>query len=149
MTWRLISSLLPHRVDWREDISAYMDGELSPRDRARVESRLAESAAKLLSLIPAELHHKWFRQVWESEEPPRSIIQPPARWRSPSGWSPCSVSPATRSSIAARTSSAGLANGTFEGHVLAEVDFTDGPALRSDPSDFDRFWHSSRYGTTL
>ncbi|MDE2967860.1 MAG: zf-HC2 domain-containing protein [Chloroflexota bacterium] len=43
MTWRLISSLLPHRVDWREDISAYMDGELSPRDRARVESRLAES----------------------------------------------------------------------------------------------------------
>lgn len=28
------------------------------------------------------------------------------------------------------------ATGTFEGHVLAEVDFTDGPVLRSDPSDF-------------
>lgn len=32
------------------------------------------------------------------------------------------------------------ATGTFEGHVLAEVDFTDGPALLSDPSDFDRLF---------
>ncbi len=27
--------------------------------------RRPTSAAKLLSLIPADLHHKWFRQVWE------------------------------------------------------------------------------------
>ena len=27
--------------------------------------RRPTSAAKVLSLIPAELHHKWFRQVWE------------------------------------------------------------------------------------
>lgn len=32
------------------------------------------------------------------------------------------------------------ATGTFEAYVLAEVDFTDGPTLRSDPSDFDRFF---------
>ena len=32
------------RRDWREDMSAYMDGELSARDRARVEAQLAESA---------------------------------------------------------------------------------------------------------
>ncbi len=43
MTWRLISSLLLRRADWREDVSAYMDDELSPRDRARVEAQLAES----------------------------------------------------------------------------------------------------------
>ncbi len=27
--------------------------------------RRPTSAAKLLSLIPADLHHKWFRQIWE------------------------------------------------------------------------------------
>lgn len=43
MTWRLFSSLLLRRADWREDVSAYMDGELSPRERARVEAQLAES----------------------------------------------------------------------------------------------------------
>ena len=43
MTWRLISSLLLRRADWREDVSAYMDDELSARDRARVEAQLAES----------------------------------------------------------------------------------------------------------
>ncbi len=32
------------RRDWREDVSAYMDGELSTRDRTRIEARLAESA---------------------------------------------------------------------------------------------------------
>lgn len=32
------------------------------------------------------------------------------------------------------------ATGTFEAYVLAEVDFGDGPTLRSDPSDFDRFF---------
>ena len=32
------------RRDWREDLSAYMDGELSARDRMRVEAQLAESA---------------------------------------------------------------------------------------------------------
>ncbi|MCY3570033.1 MAG: zf-HC2 domain-containing protein [Chloroflexi bacterium] len=32
------------RTDWREDVSAYLDDELTPRDRARVEARLAESA---------------------------------------------------------------------------------------------------------
>ena len=32
------------RRDWREDVSAYMDGELSARDRTRIEARLAESA---------------------------------------------------------------------------------------------------------
>jgi len=43
MRWRLISSILLRRGDWREDVSAYMDDELSPRERARVEARLAES----------------------------------------------------------------------------------------------------------
>ena len=32
------------RRDWREDLSAYMDGELSARDRIQVEAQLAESA---------------------------------------------------------------------------------------------------------
>ena len=32
------------RADWRDDVSAYLDDELSPRDRARVEARLAQSA---------------------------------------------------------------------------------------------------------
>ncbi len=32
------------------------------------------------------------------------------------------------------------ATGTFEGHVLTEVDFTEGPVVRSDPGDFDRFF---------
>ena len=31
------------RADWRDDVSAYLDDELSPRDRARVEARLAQS----------------------------------------------------------------------------------------------------------
>ena len=44
MTWGLIQSLFPRRADWRDDISAYLDDELSPRDRARVEERLAASA---------------------------------------------------------------------------------------------------------
>lgn len=39
-----------------------------------------------------------------------------------------------------RRSPPAWAIGTFEGYVLAEVDFTDGPALRSDPSGFDQFF---------
>ena len=38
-----IRSLIGRR-DWREDVSAYMDGELSPRERTRMEMRLAASA---------------------------------------------------------------------------------------------------------
>lgn len=44
MTQGLIRWLLFRRADWRDDVSAYLDDELSPRDRARVEARLAESA---------------------------------------------------------------------------------------------------------
>ena len=43
MARRLISTLLPRRADWRDDLSAYVDDELSPRERASVEARLAES----------------------------------------------------------------------------------------------------------
>ena len=38
-----IRSLIGRR-DWREDVSAYMDGELSARERTRMEMRLATSA---------------------------------------------------------------------------------------------------------
>ncbi len=44
MTRYLNLSRLLRRGDWREDVSAYMDGELSPAEAARVEARLAESA---------------------------------------------------------------------------------------------------------
>lgn len=44
MTWGLIGWFSLRRADWRDDVSAYLDDELSPRDRARVEARLAESA---------------------------------------------------------------------------------------------------------
>lgn len=44
MTWGLIRWMSFRRTDWREDVSAYLDDELTPRDRARVEARLAESA---------------------------------------------------------------------------------------------------------
>lgn len=44
MTWGLIGWMSFRRADWRDDVSAYLDDELSPRDRARVEARLAESA---------------------------------------------------------------------------------------------------------
>lgn len=44
MTWGLIGWMSFRRTDWRDEISAYLDDELSPRDRARVEARLAESA---------------------------------------------------------------------------------------------------------
>ena len=43
MTWGTIRSLLIRRADWREDVSAYLDDELSPRDRIRLEARLSES----------------------------------------------------------------------------------------------------------
>ncbi len=39
---RLLSNLLGRR-DWRDDVSAYLDGELSARERERVEARLAQS----------------------------------------------------------------------------------------------------------
>lgn len=44
MTWGLIRWMSSRRADWRDDVSAYLDDELSPRDRARVEARLAQSA---------------------------------------------------------------------------------------------------------
>ncbi len=40
---RLVLSQLLGRRDWRDDLSAYLDDELSPGERARVEGRLAES----------------------------------------------------------------------------------------------------------
>ncbi|MXY87051.1 MAG: hypothetical protein F4Y95_11325 [Chloroflexi bacterium] len=43
MTWGLIRWMSFRRADWRDDVSAYLDDELSPRDRARVEARLAQS----------------------------------------------------------------------------------------------------------
>ena len=46
MMWRQISSWLhglAGRTDWREDVSAYLDGELTERDRDRVEAQLRES----------------------------------------------------------------------------------------------------------
>ena len=44
MTWGLFGWFSFRRADWRDEISAYLDDELSPRERARVEARLAESA---------------------------------------------------------------------------------------------------------
>ena len=46
MMWRQISSWLhglAGRTDWREDVSAYLDGELTERDRDRLEAQLRES----------------------------------------------------------------------------------------------------------
>ncbi|MXV80438.1 MAG: hypothetical protein F4X58_00560 [Chloroflexi bacterium] len=43
MTRGLIRWMSFRRADWRDDVSAYLDDELSPRDRARVEARLAQS----------------------------------------------------------------------------------------------------------
>ncbi len=40
---RLLLSQLLGRRDWRDDVSAYLDDELTPRDRLRVEARLAQS----------------------------------------------------------------------------------------------------------
>ena len=44
MFFRVNIGTLIGRRDWREDVSAYMDGELSERERRRIEARLAESA---------------------------------------------------------------------------------------------------------
>ena len=65
MRWRLISSFFPRRGDWREDISAYLDDELSPRERTRVEMSLARSAEMREYL--ADLQH--MRTVLRSLEP--------------------------------------------------------------------------------
>lgn len=43
MTWGSIRSFSFRRANWRDEISAYLDDELSPRDRVRLEERLAES----------------------------------------------------------------------------------------------------------
>ena len=44
MGMRLSLTSLFRRGDWRDDVSAYLDDELSPRERQRVEARLAASA---------------------------------------------------------------------------------------------------------
>jgi len=54
MTWGLTRWMPFRRADWRDDVSAYLDDELSPRDRARVEARLAESAEMQDYLIDLE-----------------------------------------------------------------------------------------------
>ncbi|MDE2746615.1 MAG: zf-HC2 domain-containing protein [Chloroflexota bacterium] len=43
MTWGLIGWFSFRRADWRDEVSAYLDDELSLRDRARVEARIGES----------------------------------------------------------------------------------------------------------
>lgn len=43
MQWRLSLSSIFTRRDWRDDLSAYLDDELSPRERERVEARLSQS----------------------------------------------------------------------------------------------------------
>ena len=44
MGMRLSLRSLFRRADWRDDLSAYVDDELSPRERERVETQLADSA---------------------------------------------------------------------------------------------------------
>ena len=43
MQWRLSLPSIFSRRDWRDDLSAYLDDELAPRQRTRIEAQLAQS----------------------------------------------------------------------------------------------------------
>ena len=51
------------RADWREELSAYLDGELSPRERSRVEARLAASDEMRAYLANLQAMQSMIRQV--------------------------------------------------------------------------------------
>ncbi len=70
MGMRLSLTSLFRRGDWRDDVSAYLDDELSPRERQRVEARLAASAEMREYL--AELEQ--MRSVLRSFDPAQSSV---------------------------------------------------------------------------
>ena len=70
MGMRLSLTSLFRRGGWRDDVSAYLDDELSPRERQRVEARLAASAEMREYL--AELEQ--MRSVLRSFDPAQSSV---------------------------------------------------------------------------
>ena len=70
MGMRLSLTSLFRRRDWRDDVSAYLDDELSPRERQRMEARLAASAEMREYL--AELEQ--MRSVLRSFDPAQSSV---------------------------------------------------------------------------
>ena len=70
MGMRLSLTSLFRRGDWRDDVSAYLDDELSPRERQRMEARLAASAEMREYL--AELEQ--MRSVLRSFDPAQSSV---------------------------------------------------------------------------
>ncbi len=69
MSWRLRVVPLLRRADWRDEVSAYLDGELSPAERIRVEGRLASSDEMRAYLADLEQ----MRSVLKSLEPTAAL----------------------------------------------------------------------------
>ncbi len=66
------TDLMLRRSGWRDDVSAYMDDELSPEERERVEARLAESGEMQEYLADLQQMHASLRRLYV-EPPPVSF----------------------------------------------------------------------------
>ncbi len=63
------AELMLRRSGWRDDVSAYMDDELSPGERERVESRLAESGEMRAYLADLEQMQASLRRLYVEPSP--------------------------------------------------------------------------------
>lgn len=120
------------RADWRDDVSAYLDDELTPRDRARVEARLAQSEEMQAYLADLEQ----MRTVLRRFEPAQSaspfqltpeMIDDPAR---------ISVRPAgTARALRLSMSTAAIGVATFAAFMV--FDAVDSPTVNFTTTSAD------------
>ena len=115
---------------WRDELSAYVDGELSDRQRARVEARLAKSEEMRAYLADLEQMRSVFRQLAPSPTPTPFQLTPEMLSRS------AHETVAARSTARAlRLSMAAAAIGVATFGAAMLFDLLDSPSVRFTATD--------------